>query len=350
VFFVEEPVFEAEGLPRMDVAHRGNGVVVARPMLPQGVSPDAQTELQRELLESFLAEQGVRRPLLWYYTPMALPFSRKIEPEAVVYDCMDELAAFKGAPPALRLLEGELFRRADVVFTGGHSLYQEKRRQHSNVHPFPSGVDAAHFRRARVPQPDPVDQAAIVGPRAGFFGVVDERLDIGLLRELSRRLPHWHFVIVGPVVKIEPSSLPQARNIHYLGPKPYEELPAYLSGWNVALLPFARNEATRFISPTKTPEYLAAGRPVVSTSIRDVVEPYGQLRLAHIADDADLFARSMEEAMLDGAMPSWLARVDRFLDTVSWDETWQRMNEKLHGAVARRAPSVARSPVLHGVA
>lgn len=350
VFFFEEPIYESHAMPRLEMGRRKEGVVVGTPVLPEGISPDAQVAALTELVGEFMAEQRIRRPLLWYYTPMALPFSRKIEAAGIVYDCMDELSNFKGAPPALRLLEAELFRRADVVFTGGQSLYQEKRRQHDNVHAFPSGVDVKHFRRARTEGADPADQAAIARPRAGFFGVIDERFDIALLREVSKRLPHWHFVMIGPVVKIDASSLPQARNIHYLGSKSYADLPGYLSGWNVALLPFARNEATRFISPTKTPEYLAAGRPVVSTSIRDVVHPYGANGLVHIADDPDMFARAMEDAMVDSASASWLARVDRFLETQSWDETWERMGEKIRQTLVSRSSTPKYPSVIHGVA
>jgi UDP-galactopyranose mutase len=159
--------------------------------------------------------------------------------------------------------ERRLFEKADVVFTGGMSLYQAKRGKHRNIHAFPSSVDVAHFGSARQEQPEPPDQALLSHPRLGFFGVIDERLDLELLDRVSEARPDWQMVIVGPVVKIDPATLPRRANVHYLGGKSYTELPAYLSGWDVALLLFARNESTRFISPTKTPEYLAACRPVV---------------------------------------------------------------------------------------
>jgi UDP-galactopyranose mutase len=185
-------------------------------------------------------------------------------------------------------------------------------------------VDVAHFSRARTPQPDPADQANIPHPRLGFYGVVDERMDLDLVEAVAREREQWHQVIVGPCVKIDEASLPRRPNIHYLGMKRYDELPAYLSGWDVALLPFARNESTRFISPTKTPEYLAAGRQVVSTSITDVVRPYGQLGFVGIADQPAAFIQAIEHALTVDA-GDWLPRVDRFLADLSWDRTWASM-------------------------
>jgi UDP-galactopyranose mutase len=266
---------------------------------------------------------------------MALAFTRHLRPLAVVYDCMDELSAFRGAPPALVEREAGLLRRADLVFTGGQSLWEAKRTRHPSVHCFPSGIDAAHFARARAAMEEPADQAAIPGPRIGFFGVLDERLDVALVRELAAARPEWSLVMIGPVVKIAPEELPRAENVHYLGPKRYDELPAYLAGWDVAALFFALNEATRFISPTKTPEYLAAGKPVVSTPIRDVVHPYGDAGLVRIADGAAEWVAAVEAALSRGpADAAWLERVDRFLAGISWDRTWGEMDGLLASAVA----------------
>jgi len=273
--------------------------------------------------------------VLWYYTPMAIPFSSHLRPSATVFDCIDELSAFQGAPAALKQNEQELFRRADVVFTGGQRLYEAKKEQHHNVHAFPSSVDVDHFRKARAEHVEPADQASIPHPRLGYIGVVDERMDIELLAESARLRPDWYFIMVGPVVKIDPGLLPKEPNIHYLGGKAYEELPVYLAGWDVALLPFARNESTKFISPTKTPEYLAAGRPVVSTSIHDVVRPYGELGLVRIADSAeDLVAAAGE--LMEKRDDDWLTKVDAHLKTMSWNRTWQAMNALIEEAIATR--------------
>ncbi len=283
---------------------------------------------QRALLADLLRARGINRYVAWYYTPMALGFTAELRPEATVYDCMDELSGFLHAPQELREREQQLFRAADVVFTGGMSLYESKRRQHSNVHAFPSSIDVAHFRGAAGERPDPADQASIPHPRAGFYGVLDERFDIALLAEVARLRPHIHFVLIGPVVKIDAATLPAGNNLHYLGSKTYTELPAYLAGWDVATLPFALNESTRFISPTKTPEYLAAGKPVVSTPIHDVVRGYGDEGLVAIAATAEEFAEALDKA-LTPPDAAWREAVEAKLATNSWDKTWAAMWEEI---------------------
>ncbi|MGZ3849477.1 MAG: glycosyltransferase [Flavisolibacter sp.] len=267
----------------------------------------------------------INRYFSWYYTPMALPFTEHLTPELVIYDCMDELSAFKFAPPELTTREKDLFKKADLVFTGGHSIYESKKNSHHNIHPFPSSIDKHHFGAARSVKKDPPDQEAIPHPRFGFFGVVDERFDIELLDKVAYARPGWHFVILGPIVKIDPATLPRHSNIHYLGGKKYEELPSYIAGWDVAIIPFAMNESTRFISPTKTPEYLAAGKPVISSPIRDVVSPYGDKKLVHIAADAEDFIKAAESELNKKRTNDWLKKVDAFLAFNSWDRTWGQM-------------------------
>ncbi|MEN3337252.1 MAG: hypothetical protein V7647_928 [Acidobacteriota bacterium] len=342
VFFFEEPVFDAD-VARLDLSPDPSGVVVAVPHLPAGLAPGAVEAELAQLLDGLLTGQRVTRYILWYYTPMSLTFSDHLRPLAIVYDCMDELSGFAGAPAGLREAEQRLLKAADVVFTGGQTLYESKRHMHPNVHAFPSSVDVAHFARARNAPRDPADQAAIARPRLGFFGVIDERLDIDLVGAVASARPDWQIVFVGPVVKIEPARLPRAANLHYLGPRTYAELPAYISGWDVALLPFARNEATRFISPTKTPEYLAAGRPVVSTSIRDVVRPYGERGLARIADTPGDFVAAVSAALAEPAAAR-LRAADAFLARMSWETTWAGMWDLVEEAVTQRAGAAQSRP------
>jgi UDP-galactopyranose mutase len=323
VFFFEEPIFDASGGATLQLEQDG-GVTVATPHLPPGMPEAEAIAAQRHLLDGLIADRQITTYVVWYYTPMALAFSEHLQPQYVVFDCMDELSAFANAPAALKQAEAELLAHADVVFTGGQSLYEAKRGTHPNVHAFPSSVDVEHFGRARQPQDEPADQRDIPHPRLGFFGVIDERMDLALLEGVARSRPDWHLVMLGPVVKIDPAALPQLPNIHYLGGKKYDELPRYIASWDVALLPFARNDATRFISPTKTPEYMAAGKPVVSTSIRDVVRPYGQQGLVRIADTVDDFVTACEAAMAEDAGERTRA-ADAFLRQTSWDGTWARM-------------------------
>jgi UDP-galactopyranose mutase len=237
----------------------------------------------------------------------------------------------------------------DLVFTGGQSLYEAKRDQHQSVYAFPSSIDAAHFGKARTAVKDPEDQSHIPHPRLGFFGVIDERFDSELLEQVAVRRPDWNFIMIGPIVKIHPGSLPQHPNIHYLGAKKYDELPDYLAGWDIALLLFARNESTRFISPTKTPEYLAAGKPVISTSIRDVVRPYGDLNLVEITDTADEFIKAAEKLLSRSADSEWLRKVDAFLENISWDKTWAQMSGLIDELVERRRPATSAAVPLETV-
>lgn len=328
VFFVEEPLFDATDRSSVTVTEAQPQVYVVVPHLTDSDRSRA-AEIQRQLLDEMIESEGVRPEVLWYYTPMSLHFSDHLQAPAVVYDCMDELSNFAGAPPGLREAERVLLERAGVVFTGGRSLYEAKKHLHPNIHPFPSSVDVKHFARARANDAgEPADQSPIPHPRIGFFGVLDERLDRDLIAGVAALRPDWHLVLLGPVVKIDPSALPQAANIHYLGQKSYAELPRYLSGWDVAMLPFARNDATRYISPTKTPEYLAGGRPVVSTSITDVVHPYGDLGLARIADTPEEFAAAIDAALAEDPAPR-LRAADTLLATMSWDATWQAMSDHL---------------------
>jgi glycosyltransferase involved in cell wall biosynthesis len=336
VFFFEEPLpAEDDDVPRLDVRRTEEGVVVAVPRLPPGLDLAESERIQGELLKALLREHSVDAFVAWYWTPMALGFSADLEPLAVAFDCMDELSLFRDASPLLLEREADLIGRADVMFTGGMSLYEHKRSLHPNVHGVPSSVDVAHFAAARTGQGDPADQAPIPHPRLGFFGVIDERFDIALLRDVAAARPDWHWVMLGPTAKIDPADLPRRPNIHWLGSKPYRDLPRYLGGWDVGVMPFARNEATRFISPTKTPEFLAAGLPVVSTAIRDVVTPYGDQGLVCIADEPERFVVCVE-SLLRQDRQAHVARADRFLAATSWDRTWARMKSLLDAATPSR--------------
>lgn len=340
VFFVEEPIFSPDASGNLEITKQECGVWVIVPHLPTGLSDEEVNATQQLLIDNLLADYQIQNYICWYYTPMAVAFTYHLNPVTVVYDCMDELSAFKGASPLLKERETSLFRRADLVFTGGQSLYEAKRDRHPNLYAFPSSVDVAHFAQARQIADEPADQAPIPHPRLGFFGVIDERLDIELLAGIAEARPDWHLVILGPVVKIDPATLPQHPNIHYLGSKDYKQLPTYLAGWDLAMLPFAHNDSTRFISPTKTPEYLSAGKPVVSTSIRDVVRPYGEQGLVRIADTVEAFVAAAEAAMREDTPESgWLTQVDAFLEQTSWDQTWGAMAQLIESAIATGRPA-----------
>jgi UDP-galactopyranose mutase len=338
VFFVEEPELDTAGPPRWERSTPEPNVVVLRPRTPvpaPGFHADQLPALE-PLMAELAEELDGRTIVAWLYTPMALPLAEALAPDVVVYDCMDELSLFLGAPPELLSREASLIECADVMFTGGPSLFRAKQDRHPNVHCFPSSVDAAHFRVQGRELAEPDDQAGLPHPRFGFYGVIDERLDLPLLEFIAKARPEWQIVLVGPIVKIDPASLPQRENIHYLGQRSYQELPRYLAGWDVCLLPFARNDATRFISPTKTLEYMAAELPIVSTPITDVAEPYGSI--VYLGDTPAEFLAACEAALAAGPEERGdrAAKMRRVLAGTSWDVTVSAMESLLAAALAKK--------------
>lgn len=325
----------------------GTEIVAVRPRIPHWWNEADREAGLASLLKTMLRLNAIIRPVLWFYSPMMFGFAQDIEASAVVYDCMDELANFRFAPPRLKALEAQLLQRADVVFTGGHSLFEAKRHLHDNIFVFPSSVDVAHFAAAREGGPRPVDLPASAGPTLGFYGVIDERIDLALLDAVAAARPKWSIVMVGPLAKLDPAELPRRPNLHFLGQRSYDQLPAYLGSWDVALMPFAINEATRFISPTKTPEYLAAGKPVVTTPIADVVAQYGDLNGVFFADTAETFVAACEMAL---ALESsdWLPAVDAKLASMSWNQTYAEMAARLDDVSSFKALPPRRPAVRTG--
>lgn len=344
VIYIEEPVFST-GPAHLALIQVAPQVEVLRPHTPLNEHgyTGQQIELIRPLLRDHLKRRQVTEAFAWFYTPMAWPLLSSVPHQAVAYDCMDELSAFKGAPQQMKEQEAALLKRADLVFTGGLSLYDAKRNLHPHVHCQPSAVDVAHYAPSRLkPGSDLARRAQALqghlpGPRLGYFGVIDERMNLGLIEALADARQDWSIVMVGPVSKIDPAQLPRRANVTWLGQQPYELLPYLVAEWDVCLMPFALNEATQYISPTKTLEYLAAEKPVVSTAIRDVVALYGEVvHVAHnrsdfietclnlVAGDSDRF--TAENAAGAGCV-----------SCLSWDDTAQAMLDLLHQAARRRA-------------
>lgn len=346
IVFIEEPVFN-DGDSFLQSSSPAPNVTVHRPHTPVHAPGfhDDQIPLLQPLLHDIVAklDHAEGAPIVWFYTPMALPLLPPLHAGLVVYDCMDELSAFKNPPKQLLQRETALLKIADLVFTGGPSLYEAKRGRHDNAHCFPSSVDAAHFRQALDRERGHPLQAGIPGPRLGYYGVIDERFDTALVAALADAHPEWHIVLVGPVVKIDAAALPQRANLHYLGQQSYDDLPRLLAGWDVCLLPFALNEATRYISPTKVLEYMAAELPSVSTAIKDVRDPYGDIVL--VADGPIEFIADCEAALaLTPARRAALADTMRaVVARTSWDATADAMRALL----AATAPSAKAANLGH---
>jgi glycosyltransferase involved in cell wall biosynthesis len=336
VYFIEEPLFHDEA-DSYTIEETAEKVKVVIPYLYRKDETNHRQRL-KQITDRFFEEQEIKKYIAWYYSPMAFLITQHLRPLVTVYDCMDELSAFKFAPPELKLAEEELLQRADVVFTGGHSLYKAKKHLHHNIYPFPSSIDKDHFAKARFALSEPEDQKNIPHPRLGFYGVIDERFDIDLIKQVADAKPEWQFILVGPVVKIDPDNLPRNSNIHYIGSRNYKQLPEYISGWDIALIPFAINESTKYISPTKTPEYLAAGKPVISSAIEDVVHPYGDENLVHIIHSAKEFIDAATQELNNTSKEKWLEKSDAFLVNNSWNETWHRMHEIIRSALKYKQP------------
>jgi UDP-galactopyranose mutase len=344
VYFVEEPVFDAVDRYYFE-AYRDESaeVYVIIPHFSAGLCEAELIKLQKILLQFIFTFYAIKKYIVWHYSPMSYAFSLELQPLYRVYDCMDELSNFLFAPPTLKQNEAALLCKTDIVFTGGHSLYEAKKAFHNNIYSFPSSIDKDHFGKARElrfsGEEEPEDQRTIPGPRIGFFGVIDERLNVPLLAELARLRSFWQYILIGPVVKIDPASLPRGTNIHYIGPKSYKALPIYLAGWDVAMMPFALNASTKYISPTKTPEYLAGGVPVIAPSIQDVVIPYYELGLVSIADTAEEFIHAAENILTNGMPKDWLEKVDGFLGGMSWDRTVADMMRLIESGIQQKSIS-----------
>ena len=350
VLFVEEPIY----LDDVGEAHLGLSQPMERvhrvvPMLPGALRGeyDASIAVIRESLRQQLAPDGAlgglfARPIQWFYTPMPAPaMIGAFDERAVVYDCMDELSQFRFAPAALVDRERYLMAQADVVFAGGYKLSQSKAKYHQNVHFFGCGVDVAHFATARSADLDvPREIASLERPVIGYYGVIDERIDYDLLRTLATSLADTALVMVGPVVKVDPAELPQAANIHWLGQRQYAELPAHVKGFDVCLMPFALNEATEYINPTKTLEYMAAGKPIVSTAISDVVHNFTPV--VAVADSPAEFVAAVSAA-IERPNAELITRGLEQARANSWESIVSRMERIIRDAVMTRALRTERS-------
>ncbi len=334
ILIVEEPVYH-EGQAHLKKTAVAPNITVCQPhtaIHAPGFHDDQIPTLQTLLAD--LVPEG-EKPVVWFYTPMALPLLQSFEPSLVVYDCMDELAAFRNAPKQLLQRESALLNIADLCFTGGPSLYNSKKERHNNAHCFSSSVDAKHFQQALDRSYSHPDQANIPHPRLGFYGVIDERFDTELIREMAAARPDWQIVLVGPVVKIDPAHLPQAANIHYMGQRTYEELPKFLAGWDVCLLPFALNESTKFISPTKVLEYMAAELPSVSTPITDVKVPYGDV--VAIAETPQEFIEACERML--NATPEQKASLAERMRAIVANTSWDKTASAMHRLIQTTEPA-----------
>ena len=325
VFYIQEPEFKEETTePDLDVKElkKYKNLFVVCPELPQALSKNDTNKAMQDLLARLCYEYAIENFGTWYYTPVSNHYTSDLYPRVVIYDCITPI---RTTQPALIDIENELISQSDLVFTNGKTLYEAKRNWHPQVYNFPSSIDKEHFMQARLELPEPTDMEEILHPRLGLYGAIDECFDGELLRALSARRPDWQFVLIGPIIGIDDDTLPKAENIHYLGEKSYQELPSYISGWNAALLLVSTEKATQAHIPTRTPEYLAAFKPIVSTPVPDIISPYEEMGLVNTAGNVFEFEAAIEEVLSYDKRKEWKKTIDDFLKTHSWDVTWQQM-------------------------
>ena len=312
--FIEEPIYDSE--------NKNSGTIIIVDSMLHVLQPNVKDiESIAGIIPDFVRNKNI--PFGWFYSPSFSPLIEQLNFETVVYDCMDELSLFKGAPVHLINQEKYLMAQAEIIFTGGKSLYESKKQMHDNVYCFPSSVDEAHFAKALNGIAIPEDIASIQSPIVGYFGVIDERIDLALLHTTALQLPNISFVMIGPLAKIEESDLPKEANIHYLGMKSYDELPHYLKAFSIAMMPFALNDATKYISPTKTLEYMAAGKPIISTKITDVVRDYSSC--VSLIETADEFCEAITFLLEKTDRLSLELEYHKILEKTSWDVTANKM-------------------------
>jgi len=319
ILFVEEPIAFEEGDERTAVITEINpNLFILKPK----VSSIADLKY---VLPIYVANTSVKCG--WFYSSAFVSVLKDIDFETVIYDCMDELTMFKGASELLKSQETYLLSEADIVFTGGKSLYEAKKQTHDNVYCFPSSVDRNHFASALNGIALPHDLPTSGNPMVGYYGVIDERIDLDLLKEAAEKMPQVEFIMVGPLAKIDESNLPRAANIHYPGMKSYMELPRYLKGFDIAIMPFALNDATKFISPTKTLEYIAANKPIVSTAVYDVVRDYKDA--VWVITNADECCEAIQNILHQSELAKEKRRqqYEVILNNTSWEKTVNSMQE-----------------------
>lgn len=335
VLFIEEPIYGHATGASLDITNPHTNILRVVPRLDDTYANDYDRSeeivlslLQEQLGNDLLLASLFKNPVLWFYTPMPAPIMiGEFGELAIVYDCMDELAQFKDAPLDIRKREQLLLKKAHVVFTGGRKLFEAKSRVHSNVHFFGCGVDTSHFGKARLAETAVAEDIKnLPTPIAGYFGVIDERLDYDLIRHLAKAKPDWTFVMVGPVVKISPALLPHEANIKWMGQREYIELPHYVKAYDVCLMPFALNDATQYINPTKTLEYMAAYKPILSTAVADVVKNFTPIvQIANSPEEfvgklettRQLSAKTLEAGLAMASNASWETIVENIRSLVS---------------------------------
>lgn len=325
VYYFEEPLFGMTEIPRLHIKETPDNVLVVVPHIPTKGSPQELNLQLAKLLDELIEDEEIIEYSLWYYTPMALNFTRHLKPQNIIFDLMDELINFYEDKRQLGLLEKELTDNADLVFMNGRTLFNSKKHLNSNIHELPSSIDFKHFSLARQKLIEPDDQVHIPHPRIGFYGVIDQRVDLEIIGKIAELEPLYQFIVLGPIINVKTSELPIRNNIHFLDKKDYHALPLYLAGWDCVFMPYRLDDSTKLFSPAKILEFLAAGKPVVASPLPDIIYSYKGKELIHLAKSPEEFIKKINLALQENRNEEWITKIDSFLQDQNWDDLFSKM-------------------------
>lgn len=325
VFYFEEPSFGQTEIPRLHIRDTFENVMVVTPHLPNPIKSNQIDSILRELIDELIFEEEIINFTLWLQTPRAFRYARDIDATTIIYECMEDYDNINNFSENLFQVEKELMENSDIIFVVSEALYQKKKFQHHNIHVFPNSADYFHFIQSRDFILDPYDQIHIPHPRIGFYGIIDQSIDLKLIDEIAQIREDLNFVFIGPLKDTKFSQLPTRKNIYYLEQKDYNLIPLYVAEWDCGLLPFCINEVTQYSSPHQTAELLMAGKPIVATHIPDISIRFGKKSLAKMASNAEDFSEKIDKAILESKEQKWKELIDNELKNETWDQVFKKM-------------------------
>ncbi len=283
--------------------------------------------------------EGIRKPISWFMIPHVSLAAGRLGERLSVYYCIDDYAASPDVDAeAVRNMDEELTRNADLVFVAAKTLLEPKRKLNDNTFVSPHGVDVEHFGRAQVPSlPIPSDVRDLPHPVVGFFGLIESRMDLELLGFLARSRPNWTFLMIGRVAVAE-RELPSLPNLHFIGKRPYESLPAYGKHFDAAIIPYRQTQFNYHANPLKLREYLAMGKPVVAVSTPEI-DRYSDV--VDVVNSHEEFLSRLDAVFSGTDEPSDVARRMNRVAGESWDS---RLNEVFEIVLRNCQSSDAREP------
>ncbi len=328
IIFIEKPLLQRSGKPNHFISRVSDNILILTPVITDEDPESTIHETVEQLLTEKLKSHNTTEYICWYYSPKAINYSQKLTPKLIIFDCMDECCGYEGADTEVNESEKKLLEVTDLVFTGGRSLCNAKKLLHKNVHLFPDSIDYERFNgNTKQAKKNIIKKPAA---KIGYFGVIDERLDLNLLDKIAANKPKWKFEIAGPIVENMHGKLPERKNITFTGDIRDEEIPSIIGEWDAAILPYSKNNSTENTAPSRLLVYFAANKNIVSTSINDIVHYFGENGMVRIADEPDDFVKALEAAIKYKPEAEWQKKVDSIIRKTTWEKTWNGMSKKIN--------------------